>query len=249
VLNESGARHLGFKSPQDAVGKSIAWRRLSATPPGTPPPLRSSAIVGVVSDFTLSTLREPIHPTMYFVDPRSTDGINAKLDGARLPETLRAIDELWRRTGHARPIYREFLGDVMREAYRDVLVQRTVMAVSTGVAVLIACVGLFALAAFTAERRTKEIGVRKVMGASDSDVVRLLLWQFTRPVLLASLIAWPAAYWAAGRWLQGFAFRVSLPPWLFLSASAAAVLIALATVGTHAWLAAQANPAQSLRYE
>jgi putative ABC transport system permease protein len=137
----------------------------------------------------------------------------------------------------------------MREAYRDVFVQGTVMTVSTGVAVLIACVGLFALAAFTAERRTKEIGVRKVMGASSADVVRLLLWQFSRPVLLANVIAWPAAYWAASHWLQGLPIASACRLGSSSQLSAAAVLIALITVGTHAWLAAQAKPAHALRYE
>lgn len=84
-----------------------------------------------------------------------------------------------------------------------------------GLAILIACLGLFALAVFTTERDTKEIGVRKVTGASFSDVVRLLLWRFTKPVLWANAIAWPFAYWAASRWLEGFAYRVSLPIWLF----------------------------------
>lgn len=249
VLNESGVRQLGFESPDAAVGKRLVWSRLSAEPPGTAPPFRGSQIIGVVPDFTLGTLRDTIEPTMYYVDPPSTGLILAELEESRLPETLRSIDALWRRTGHVRPIYREFFGEIMRQTYRDVIVQGRIIAAGTGLAILIACLGLFALAVFTTGRRTKEIGVRKAMGASSSDVVRLLLWQFTRPVVFASLIAWPAAYWAAGRWLQGFAYRVSLPPWLFLSASAAAVLIALATVGAHAWLAANAKPAIALRYE
>ena len=115
--------------------------------------------------------------------------------------------------------------------------------------ICIACLGLFALAAFTTERRTKEIGVRKAMGAGASDVVRLLLWQFTKPVLWANLIAWPLAFWAMDHWLHGFAYRVDLPPWLFLAASALAVLIAWATVSTHAWLVARGKPSAALRYE
>jgi putative ABC transport system permease protein len=109
--------------------------------------------------------------------------------------------------------------------------------------------GLFALAAFTAESKTKEIGVRKAMGASSADVVQLLLWQFTKPVLWANVIAWPLAFWVSSHWLHGFAYRVSLPPWLFLCASAAALFIAWAAVGTQVWFVARANPATALRYE
>jgi putative ABC transport system permease protein len=114
---------------------------------------------------------------------------------------------------------------------------------------VIACLGLFELAAFTAERRTEEIGLRKAMGASSFDVVRLLLWQFTKPVLWANVVAWPLAYWAAAQWLEGFAYRVSLPPWLFVSASLAAVLIAWTSVAAKAWLAASAKPATALQCE
>jgi putative ABC transport system permease protein len=114
---------------------------------------------------------------------------------------------------------------------------------------LIACLGLFAQVVFTTERQTKEIGVRKVMGASSLDVVRLLLWRFTKPVLWANLIAWPLAFWAASQWLEGFPYRVTLPIWLFFAASTAALLLAWATIGTKTWLAAHARPATAIRHE
>ena len=118
-----------------------------------------------------------------------------------------------------------------------------------GLAILIACLGLFAQVVFTTERQTKEIGVRKVMGASSLDVVRLLLWRFTKPVLWANVIAWPFAFWAASHWLEGFSDRVGLPFWLFLTASTSALLIAWATIGTQTWLAAHARPATAIRHE
>ena len=128
-------------------------------------------------------------------------------------------------------------------------VQGAIVGASAALAIVIACLGLFALAAFTAERRTKEIGLRKTMGASRFDVMRLLLWQFTKPVLLANVVAWPLAYWAAALWLDGFAYRVSLPPWLFLSASITAVMIAWGSVAAKAWLAANTKPATALQCE
>jgi putative ABC transport system permease protein len=251
VLNESAVRQLGFDSPQDAVGKSVDWIRAYAAPLTEPQPsFRSSRIIGVVGDFALlGSIHTAVEPTMYFVDPISTEFLAAKVQGQRLPETLQSIDALWRSTGHLRPIKFEFMGEIMRSHYHGMQVQGGIIGASAGLAIVIACLGLFALAAFTAERRTKEIGVRKAMGASRREVVRLLLWQFTKPVLLANVVAWPLAYWAAAQWLNGFAYRVSLPLWLFLSASIVAVLIAWASVAAKAWLAANAKPATALQCE
>jgi putative ABC transport system permease protein len=251
VLNESAVRQLGFDSPWDAVGKSIDWIRPYAAPPTeAQPSFRSSRVIGVVGDFTLTgSIRTAVGPTMYFVDPISTPFLSAKVQGQRLPETLQSIDALWRSTGRARPIKFEFMGEIMRSHYHGMQIQGGIIGASAGLAIVIACLGLFALAAFTAERRTKEIGVRKAMGASRLEVVRLLLWQFTKPVLWANLVAWPLAYWAAAQWLNGFAYRVSLPPWLFLSASIVAVLIAWASVAAKAWQAGNAKPATALQHE
>jgi putative ABC transport system permease protein len=250
VLNESAVRQLGFDSPEDAIGRSIDWIRPFAAPPTqAQPSFESSRIIGVVGDFTLGSVRTAIEPTMYFVDPISTHVLFASLQGRQIPETLQAIDTLWRRSGHARPIKLDFLGEAMRQEYRDVRIQGGIIGASAGLAIVIACLGLFALAAFTAERRTKEIGVRKAMGASSFDIVRLLLWQFTKPVLWANVVAWPMAFWATAHWLNGFAYRVNLPPWLFVCASLFAVLIAWAAVAAKAWLAANTKPATALQCE
>ena len=250
VLNQSATRLLGYARPADAVGKTIKWMRWSAAPnPGVLPVPRSSQIVGVSPDFTMGSIRTAISPTIYYVDPPSSRIVVAKLDGAALPETLEAMDRLWRRTGHDRPLDYVFERARVQSLYRDVITQGVAIAVCAGLAVVIACLGLFALAAFVTERRTKEIGVRKAMGASSKDVVRLLLWQFTQPVLWANLIAWPAAFFAMEYWLHGFAYRVGQPAWLFLAAAAAAALIAWATVSFQSWTVARAKPATALRYE
>ena len=250
VVNESAARVLGYSHPADAVGKTITWARNSALSikSGMPAP-RASRIIGVVGDFTLGSIRNQIPPQVLDVYPDRCQFVLLKLDGRAMPETLRALQVLWRRTGHARPADFGFESGYVQDHYKDVITQGAAIGVCAALAILIACVGLFALAAFTTERRTKEIGVRKAMGASTFDVVRLLLWQFTKPVLWANLIAWPLAFWVMDHWLHGFAYRVDLPAWLFLAAAAAAVLIAWLTVATHALLAARAVPAASLRYE
>ena len=114
---------------------------------------------------------------------------------------------------------------------------------------VLGCLGLFGLSVSAAERRTKEIGVRKAMGASTGDILKLLLWQFTKPVLLASLIAWPLSGFILSGWLSGFAYHVTLQPWLFLAATLLALLITLVTVSGHAWQVARAKPVLALRYE
>jgi putative ABC transport system permease protein len=116
-------------------------------------------------------------------------------------------------------------------------------------AAVIGCLGLFGLAAFTAERRTKEIGIRKVLGARTRDIVRLLVWQFSRPVLIANLIAWPVAWWVMRDWLNQFDIRVDLTPIPFVLAGALALAIAIATIGAHAFRVARTNPVHALRYE
>jgi putative ABC transport system permease protein len=249
IVNESAARVLGYRTAGQAVGQPVTWTRWSAMRGPGGPPSHSSQIVGVVRDFTLGSIRTPILPTLYYVDVCCAEYTLVQLDGRRLPEALPAIDRAWKRMGHDRPIQRTFESQGVQALYRDVYTQEAAIAVCSGLAIVIACLGLFALAAFTTERRIKEIGVRKAMGASTADVMRLLLWQFTQPVLWANLVAWPLAFWAMDQWLHGFAYRVDLPPWLFLAASLAAVLIAWATVSTHAWLVARSRPATALRYE
>ncbi len=250
VINESAARALGFSRPGDAIGKRFAWVRwLQPSAPGQIPLQQISEIVGVAPDFSLGSIRSSIDPTIYYVNPRLGQILLVKVGGASIQETLRAMDQTWKRTGQEEPLQHVFENQAVQDLYKDVVTQEIALAICSGLAILIACLGLFALAAFTTERRTKEIGVRKAMGASTLDVMRLLLWQFTKPVLWANLIAWPLAFWAMDLWLHGFAYRVDLPAWLFLAASVVAVLIAWITVSTHAWLVARAKPAAALRYE
>jgi putative ABC transport system permease protein len=133
--------------------------------------------------------------------------------------------------------------------YLDLIVEGATIAICAGLAILIACLGLFGLSAFVTERRTKEIGVRKAMGADTRQVVFLLLWQFTRPVLLATAIALPIGFLGLSWWLRGFAYHVELSPWTFALAAAAAVAIAWLTVSYQSFVVARAKPASALRYE
>jgi putative ABC transport system permease protein len=257
VLNQTAVRQLGFASPQAAVGKSIAWHGFwdeSMRRPEGPVamPAKPSEIIGVVPDFTLGSVRQPILPTFYAIGrnlaPNSV-AMAVKLDGGHMPQTLADIDRLWKHYGDGRPIVRVFADRFTLRLYVDTIIQGATVAIAGVIALSIAALGLFALSAYTTERRTKEIGVRKAMGASSRDILRLLLWQFTKPVIWANLIAWPAAFLIMRWWLASFAYHVDVAPWTFLAAGAAALVIAWATVFLHALNVARAKPVSALRYE
>jgi putative ABC transport system permease protein len=186
---------------------------------------------------------------VFVIEPSWSSYLNVKLTGENVPETLAAIDRIWKEMVPAQPIWRQFIDDRIEHLYRDVTRQGQVFAGFALVAVLIACLGLFGLAAFTAERRTKEIGIRKAMGASTTDIVRLLIWEFARPVLLANIIAWPLAYLVMRRWLDGFVYRIELDPLIFIGAGLAALVIACGITMFHAIQVARSRPVLALRYE
>ena len=148
-------------------------------------------------------------------DPNATLNLTLRLRPGTLPETLAFIDKTWRAFSPTTAVQRHFLDDSFDKLYQADERQGAMFGVFVGIAIFIACLGLFGLAAFTAGRRTKEIGIRKVFGARTRDVVLLLLWQFSIPVLIANLIAWPVAWYYLHDWLQGFAYRITLSPLYF----------------------------------
>jgi putative ABC transport system permease protein len=263
VINESAVRALGFASPQAAIGQPIRRPppragglsiRTGTVDGADRPDLREGLVIGVVRDFSLFPLDKAIRPIAYYVgwtmsDAPASEVLHVKLRGRDIPETLAAMDTLWATMGDGTVIQRTFLDAFIQEMVVAVQRQGQAFGVLAGVAVLLACLGLFGLSIATAQRRTKEIGIRKAMGASSGDIVLLLLWQFLKPVLWAGLIAMPLAWWLMQRWLSGYAYHIALGPWPFLGAAVMAVLIALATVITHAVLTARAVPATALRYE
>jgi putative ABC transport system permease protein len=247
VINETAARDLGFSNPRDAIGRQMTWDRF--VKPGTPDVIAPSTIVGVAPDLPMN-IRSATAPTMYFVRSRKNMGVlSVRMTGHDIPGTLRAMAEAYRKTGDERPIDQIFLEQTHRTLYMDVIIQGSTIAACALLAVLIACLGLLALSAYTTERRTKEIGIRKVMGASTSDVVKLLVWQFTVPVLWAISIALPLSFMAMQAWLHGFVYRVDQSPWTYALAAAAALAIAWATVTWQSYSVARAKPAGALRYE
>ena len=244
VLNETAVHSFGFTSPEAALGHEIDMEI-----DGSGSALQPRRIVGVVPDFPLLTIRANIPPTVFLVEPGWSNWLNVKLTGENLSETLTAIDRIWKEMVPTQPVSRQFIDDRIEHLYRDVSRQGQIFAGFALVAVAVACLGLFGLAAFTAERRTKEMGIRKAMGASTADILRLLMWEFARPVLAANAIAWPLAYIVMRRWLDGFAYRITLDPMIFVGAGLAALAIACAITLFHAIQVARARPVLALRYE
>ena len=234
VINETAVKTFGFASPEAAVGQTVGV---------------VGEVIGVVEDFSLGSLRKEILPTAYVYAGNKSDQIHLKLAGQQIPEALQAIDAAWRKAGTDQPLNRFFVDEHIRDLYAADLKQAQIFALFAGVAVLLACLGLFGLSASTTERRVREIGLRKAMGASSGDVMRLLLWQFTQPVLWASLLAWPVVGWLMNRWLDGFAYRIDLELWVFVMATVSAIFVAVITVASHCYLVARAKPAAALKAE
>ncbi len=242
VINETAVKAFGFPSAAEAIGKSVTfdWGRPQKGP---------STIIGVVPDIALDAIHTVIAPQIYCVNLKDHAVLHVKLNGRDIPETLDAIQRLWVKLGPRTPLHLAFMDEWLQRYYVDVIRQSQLFTAFAGVALFIAGLGLFGLSAFTAERRTKEIGIRKAMGANRFDIMKLLLWQFAKPVLWANLIAWPVAWYCMNRWLHGFAAHVELRLWIFAAATGIALAIALFTVSIHAFRVATARPVRALRYE
>jgi putative ABC transport system permease protein len=248
MLNEAGVRKLGLASPQAAIGEIVNINYPSGlvrTFSGE----HAAQIVGVVKDFQMGSVRNEIFPAVFYVDKLLFGVLSLKLDGRSTPETLDAIDRVWREMGDPGPPERRFFAEIVQGMYGDLQRDFQLFTVFAGVAILISALGLVGLAAHAASARTKEIGVRKVLGSGRASIIGLLMWQFGKPVLLANLIAGPAAYFAMSGWLAGFARRIDLEAWMFVGAAAATLAIAALTVAGHAWTIAGVRPVVALRDE
>ncbi|MEJ2636783.1 MAG: hypothetical protein P8184_16015, partial [Calditrichia bacterium] len=206
-------------------------------------------IIGVIKDFNFSSLHSKIGPLAIYFDPREIQYLLIKLAPGNLSASVKSIESDWSRIAPGFPFEFNFLDDQINKMYLAEQQVGKVINSFSFLALFIACLGLFGLASFTAEQRTKEIGIRKVLGASVPGTVMLLAKEFTRYVLYANLIAWPVAWYVMNRWLQNFAYRIDIGWWVFALAGGLALLIAILTVSAQAIKAALANPVESLRYE
>ncbi|HEV2867035.1 MAG TPA: ABC transporter permease [Allosphingosinicella sp.] len=241
VINRTAVGALGLRSPAEAIGL-----RLQASAQRG---MRFFTVIGVVPDFPTGSVRVPVAPAAYFIDPSRFGMLSVRVAPGSVAGTMAAIRRVWTATGQDGLPKILPLQQYAESLYREIEREGVLFAIAAAVALFIACIGLFGMASFIAEQRTKEIGIRKVLGATTGQITRLLLWQFSRPVLWANLIAWPVVWWLMRRWLAGFSSHVPLDPWLFLAGGAFTLVVTLATVGGQAFLVARRPPVAALRYE
>ncbi|MCP5381549.1 MAG: ABC transporter permease [Kordiimonadaceae bacterium] len=246
IINETAVNRFGFKNPEDAIGK-ILYRPIGNNGENL---IREYQIIGVAPNVYLDTLKKEIRPEMFELMTKYAQFISVRFTGSptAIVEETRAI---WEREIPSIPFEYNHTIDQLDQQYQTEQGEMTMFAAFSGLAILIACLGLYGLASFTAERRTKEIGVRKVLGARVIDIIKLLVWQFTKPVIIANLIAWPVAYYTMSIWLEGFAYRIEsiLILGFCILSGIAALLIAWITVAGNSMRVAMANPIKALRYE
>ena len=235
IINESLAKKIGW-TPEQAIGKTISK--------GVEGP-----VVGVIRDFNFSSLREPIGPLLIFLGRDYSRAYMVRINGKDIKPTLGRLEMMWKQRVPDRPFTYHFLDEDYNKLYVGEQRSSTLFTVAATLAILLACLGLFGLAAFTTVQRTKEIGIRRVLGANIGNITMLVAKNFLIMIGIAILIAIPLAWYAGNKWLQDFAFRIPVRGWVFIAASMATILIALATVGFHSVRSALMNPVKSLRTE
>ncbi|UFH54207.1 ABC transporter permease [Spirosoma sp. KNUC1025] len=234
LMNEAAAKLMGVKNP---VGKEVKFW------PG------KGQVIGLMKDFHISSLHEPIKPLILCFDTKNTSYLLVKTRSGQTQQTIADLEQLSKEFNPNYPFNYHFLDEEYEGMYRAEQQVNTLVNYFGVLAILISCLGLFALAAFTAEQRTKEIGVRKVLGASISNIVGLLSADFLKLVFVALLLASPLAWWALSKWLDTFAYQTQLSWWIFGTAGTLAVIIAFLTVSYQSIKAAMANPVTSLKSE
>ena len=236
VINERAVKTLNLKDP---LGKRIILSGQN----------KSYNIIGVLKDFNFESLHQKIKPLVVFLYRGQTAYLPVRIRPSDISGTISFIKNEWKKFVPNKPFEYYFLDEEVGRLYRSDQKTGEIFTAFSFLAIFIACLGLFGLAAFTAERRTKEIGIRKALGASIPAVIFLLSKEFTKWVLIANVIAWPVAYYVINNWLKDFAYKINITPWVFLFSGIIALVIALLTVSFHAIRAATANPVKSLRYE
>jgi putative ABC transport system permease protein len=242
IINQSAAKMLGFDNPIDQELYTVTVSDMSKQQ------LSTWKIIGVIEDFNFENLRNSVEP-MVLVQSDFPGNISFRLKKGDIQQTLSQIQGVWTKISPDIPFDYEFMDEQFNQMYHSESRTGLLALLASGIAIFIACLGLFALAAYTAERRKKEIGIRKVLGASIAGITGLLAKDFLKLVLIAIFIASPIAYYFMQQWLADFAYRIDIQAWMFVTAGFAAVLIAFLTVGFQSVKAALANPVKSLRSE
>jgi putative ABC transport system permease protein len=241
VISEMAAQRMGIENP---IGMTIYMNH-----PAWPESFRSARVIGVVRDFHSRSLHTAIRPFVFRMYRPWHQYAFIKIDGSQIQAALASIENAYKTFSPGIPFDYLFLDDIFNQQYTS---ERQLGDLFNGfslLSVVIACLGLFGLASYTTEQKTKEIGIRKVLGASIPGIMAMTTREFLKWILMANLIAWPIAYFVMSKWLQDFAYKVSIGPSVFVLSAGLALMVAVLTVSYHSLKAALANPVDSLRYE
>ena len=235
IVNESAAKSYGWKDLNDAINKDFNYG-------GT-----TGKLIGIVKDFHFESLHQQIVPLVFYIG--NYNNISVKIAGTDMKQGMEHLERIWKEFLPKRPFSYTFLSDNYRKLYDDEQKQGQLFTIFSGLAIFIACLGLFGLATFNTLQRVKEIGIRKVLGASVPSILTLLSKEIVVLILLANLLAWPLAWFFMNKWLDSFAYHIDMDLAIYFLSAIAAILLALVTVSTQTIRAAMTNPSNTLRYE
>ena len=235
IVNESAAKSYGWKDLNDAINKDFNYG-------GT-----TGKLIGIVKDFHFESLHQQIVPLVFYIG--NYNNISVKIAGTDMKQGMEHLERIWKEFLPKRPFSYTFLSDNYRKLYDDEQKQGQLFTIFSGLAIFIACLGLFGLATFNTMQRVKEIGIRKVLGASVPSILTLLSKEIVVLILLANLLAWPLAWFFMNKWLDSFAYHIDMDLAIYFLSAIAAILLALVTVSTQTIRAAMTNPSNTLRYE
>lgn len=242
IINEAALKNIGFESADQALGKNMDWNNSMLN-------LQRGPIIGVVKDFHFTTLHKQIKPYVLIWGPRFLGSVLVKIKPENMSETIQDIEKKWNQMFPESPFEYHFIDELFEELYTNEKKLNQIITWFTFIAIIIGCMGLFGLVLHSTERRTKEIGIRKVVGASILNIIGMLSKDYLKWVCLANLIVWPLAWYATHQWLQNFAYHIQLTIWPFLISGIFILIIAFLTICWQSVKSANVNPVKSLRYE
>jgi putative ABC transport system permease protein len=244
IINETAVKELGLGTPQEALGKTLSWPTWRK-----PDSLKTGQVIGVVKDFHYKSLHERVEPAVLHIYREAYSKVAVKLRGDKIENEIAGIKSLWSKFSPDYPIEYSFLDESFHKMYKAEDKLKTLLSFFTAITIFVACLGLLGLAAYAAERRRKELGIRKVLGATVQGLVVLLSRDFVKLVLVSVIVASPVAWYFMNKWLESFSYRISIAWWMFAVAAVLAVALALLTVSFQAVKAAISNPVKNLRIE
>lgn len=239
ILNESAVKSLGWNSPKEAIGQEII------TGLGG----RKLKVIGVVKDFHFTGLQNKIEPLILEFFPNRFGTLNLTISDVDIRASIKNVEKIWNQLFPENPFYYYFLDDDFSKLYNEEEKAGTLILIFTFLGVFIACLGLYGLTLYSAEKRTKEIGIKKVLGASVTKIVMSMSSDFVWLVIIANLLAWPLGYYFMNKWLSNFSYKIEMPYWIYILSGLITLIIAQLTISLHAVIAANKNPVEALRYE